>query len=197
MGRNHGRWFAHAMLENQRLRVLAVGGLVGVMGDTGNEFEGWYRRSHADVVSVLVGITGDAQVAAEAADEAFARALERWDRVSAMDSPTGWVHTTALNVARRRFRRRTLERALLVRSRPDPLPGPAGELWLIVEGLPLRQRAAVALRHVGQMTEPEIAEVMGITRGTVSATLRHAYESLRGRLDESDADRKEADDVAS
>ncbi|MEZ5167047.1 MAG: sigma-70 family RNA polymerase sigma factor [Acidimicrobiales bacterium] len=79
------------------------------------------------------------------------------------------------------------------------LPGPAGELWLLVEDLPLRRRTAVVLRHVGQLTEPEIAQVMGISRGTVSATLRQAYAALRMGLavDEPVRREKEDDDVTS
>lgn len=162
-----------------------------------DDFEGWYRSTHPRVVSVVVGVTGDGDVAREAADEAFARALERWDRVALMDSPAGWVYTTALNVARRRLRRRAMERRVLG-SAPDPLPGPAGELWHLVAALPVRRRTAVVLRHVGQLTEPEIARVMDVSRGTVSATLRQAYAVLRSEIaTEPENDSREDRDVAS
>jgi RNA polymerase sigma-70 factor (ECF subfamily) len=52
-------------------------------------------------------------------------------------------------------------------------------MWDVVAGLPDRQRQAVVLRHVGQLREEEIAQAMGISRGTVSSTLRAAYKSLR------------------
>ena len=47
------------------------------------------------------------------------------------------------------------------------MPGPAGELWLMVRELPARQALAVSLRHIGQLTEQEVADVMGVKRGTV------------------------------
>ncbi len=101
-----------------------------------------------------------------------------------MESPGGWTYRVAVNLARRKRRRQTLERTLLQRDRRPPVPGPAGELWLLVADLPERQRIAVSLRHVAAMTEAEIGEAMGITRGTVSATLRHAYQSLKSQLDD-------------
>ena len=143
-------------------------------------FERWYRRVHPRLLTAVVTVTGDVDVARDAVDEALARALEHWARVQEMKSPEAWTYTVALNVARRRFRRRSRERALLRSLRPDPTtPGPSGELWRVVADLSERQRTAVALRHVAQLTEPEIAEVMGVKRGTVSATLRAAYAKLR------------------
>jgi RNA polymerase sigma-70 factor (ECF subfamily) len=146
-------------------------------------FEDWYRREHPGLVTALAVTVGDADLAADAVDEALARALERWDR---LDRPTAWTYRVALNVVRRRQRRRTLERTLLGRHhRPAaPLPGPAGELWLLVADLPPRQREAVVLRHIGHLTEAEVADVMGVARGTVSATLRTAHATLRQAIDD-------------
>lgn len=140
-------------------------------------FEDWYRGEHAALVTTLAVATGDADVAADAVDEALTRAYERW---GSLRDPAAWTYRVALNVARRRLRRRALELRLL-RGTPPPrdLPGPAGELWLLVADLPPRQREAVALRHVAHLTEAEVAEAMGVARGTVSATLRSAHRSLR------------------
>lgn len=154
------------------------------MADPTVVFEDWYREVHADLASSLLVAFGDVELAKEAADEAIARAYERWARVSVMASPSGWTYRVAVNVARRRCRRRNLEDLITRRQRPQPpVPGPAGELWLLVEQLPERQRLAVAFRHVAGMTEVEVGRAMGISRGTVSATLRQAYQNLRRQLD--------------
>lgn len=143
-------------------------------------FEEWYRSLHPRLVTAIAAAVGDPDVAADAADEACSRALERWERVGAMASPEAWTYTVGLNVARRRFRRRRRERELLSsEAGSGAMAGPADELWAVVAGLPQRQREAVVLRHVGQLTEAEVAEVMGVKRGTVSSTLRAAYLSLR------------------
>jgi DNA-directed RNA polymerase specialized sigma24 family protein len=143
------------------------------------DFEPWYRELHPSLIAVLAATVGEADLAKDAADEALARAWRHWKRVSVMSSPEGWTYRVALNVVRRQRRRRSLERSLLHRHvAPGVVAGPAGELWLLVGALPPRQREAVLLRHVGQLTEPEIAEVMRVTRATVSTTLRAAYTRL-------------------
>jgi RNA polymerase sigma-70 factor (ECF subfamily) len=147
-------------------------------------FEDWYRAEHARLVTLITAVVGDADRGRDAVDDALARAYERWDRVSLMASPTAWTYRVALNVARRRARRQAIEARLLGRSRPELVPGPTGELWLVVAELPVRQREAVLLRHVAQMTEAEIADVMGIKRGTVSSTLRAAYQRLGLAMDD-------------
>lgn len=146
------------------------------------DFDEWYQAEFPRVVATIASMTGEVDVAAEASAEAFARALERWDKVSVMDSPGGWVHQVALNHARRMLRRRVSESSLLRRDRRRVVDGPAGEIWSIVAGLPPRQREAIALRHVAHLREAEIAVVMGVRRGTVSRTLRDAHESLRRQI---------------
>ena len=159
-----------------------------------HSFDRFYRVHRDRIAKALAFSLGDVDLAAEATDEAFVRAYERWGRVSQMASPAGWTYRVALNVVRRRQRRQALERRLLRRAAaPDQVPGPTGELWLVVAALPQRQRLAVLLRHVGHLTEPEIADVMGIARGTVSSTLRAAYRSLEVAIDEDEPLFKEID----
>jgi DNA-directed RNA polymerase specialized sigma24 family protein len=162
--------------------------------DTGpDDFEVWYRREHPRLVTLLAAATGDVSVASEAADEALARAFERWRRVSRMDSPNGWTYRVAFNIVRRRARQKARERRALPRLQLDDVPGPTGELWLLVADLPPRQRTAVLLRHVGELTEQEVADVMGVARGTVSSTLRSAYQRLRITITNDEATVKEVD----
>ena len=150
-----------------------------VSGRVGPSFEDWYRREYRSIVRSLVLITGDADVAVESASEACARALENWDRVSMMTSPSGWTYTVGLNVARRALRRAKLE-ALLWR-RPavaPPLSEPAPELWAAVRRLPRQQRVAVVLHYVADMAQKDVASVMGVAEGTVAATLHAARKRL-------------------
>lgn len=167
-----------------RLCNSAIVRLVGTVGiDMRDDFEQWYRREHPRLVTLLAASTGDASLASEAADEALARALERWPRVSRMESPTGWTYRVALNIVRKRARRLVRERSAVGALPATDVPGPTGELWLLVADLPPRQRTAVLLRHVGDLTEQEVADVMGVARGTVSSTLRSAYQRLRIEID--------------
>jgi RNA polymerase sigma factor (sigma-70 family) len=157
------------------------------------DFATWYRREHPRLASTLVVVAGDRAVAAEAVDEAFARAYERWARVGGMASPAGWTYRTALNVLRRRRRREQLE-ATLLRRHADGRPGSPGrdrhappadwspEVWDALRGLPLRERTAVALRYVADLTTDQIAEAMGVAPGTVGSTLHAARRHLATAL---------------
>lgn len=112
--------------------------------------------------------------------ETFLKALRAYPRLSADDNLRGWVLTiarrTAIDAAR--ARRRRPEPA--VDPEPEPLDGtpqprdPA--LWAAVRALPPRQRAAVALRYVGDLPYAEVGRVMGCSE---DAARRSAFEGLR------------------
>ncbi|HEY9557096.1 MAG TPA: sigma-70 family RNA polymerase sigma factor [Acidimicrobiales bacterium] len=155
----------------------------------GLDFESWYRREHPRLLASIVLVSGQPDLAREAVDEALVRALERWDRVSAMASPGGWTYRVALNCLRRRTRRAAMERRLLRRGvRERSLAPPAGEAWEVVRSLPPRQRAVVVLRYVADLSQSEIAEVLGVTRSTVSSTLTAAHRALAPMLDDQQED---------
>lgn len=152
------------------------------------DFDEWYQEVRPPMAAALAAWCGDASLAADSIDEAFVRAVERWDRVRAMPSPAGWVWRTATNVVRRRERRRSLERAVLRRhaaSEPTASTGPDGsdvDLRRALALLTERQRTAVVLHHVADLPYAEVAEAMGIAEGTVGATLHQARQALAGHL---------------
>jgi RNA polymerase sigma-70 factor (ECF subfamily) len=136
-------------------------------------------------VAVVSGACGDSDLASDAADEAFIRALSDRRRLERMKQPDAWVCRVALNVMRRRLRRRAIEARLLAR-RHDPavveIDMPHPEVWEAIRSLPDRQRLAIVLRYVGDLPEAEIAWIMGVTRGSVSASLVAARSFLAARL---------------
>jgi RNA polymerase sigma factor (sigma-70 family) len=149
------------------------------------DFSKCYRELHPRLVGALAAVTGDIAAAQDNANEAFARALAQWPRVQLMDSPEGWIYRVGMNLAKRHRRREALERRLLARRLPrEETLAEVSPFWELVADLPRRQRTAVVLRHVAQMREHEIANVMGVSRGTVSSTLRAAYARLRITLHE-------------
>jgi RNA polymerase sigma factor (sigma-70 family) len=150
----------------------------------GNDgFDDWYAVGRPKVLAAVALWCGSVDAAADATDEAFVRALDRWPKVRSMASPTGWAVTVAMNVARRRARRRSMESTLLRRARPvDALPEPAGEVFELVKDLAPQQRTIVLLRYVADLPQAEIATMLGVSRSTVSSALTDAHRRLRSLL---------------
>lgn len=149
------------------------------------DFETWYQREFPRVRRAMTVATGDPGLGEEAAAEAFALALVHWRRVSRMESPGGWVHTTALNQVRRSWRRAALESRYRARQRDEHVPAPEAPdtaLWRAVQALSPRARTAIALRYVADLTEAEVAAAMHVTRGTVASTLSRARTQLAAQL---------------
>jgi RNA polymerase sigma-70 factor (ECF subfamily) len=149
-------------------------------------FEQWYVRVWPRLVRFVRAQAGrDAAEATEVAAEAMARAYERWEAGTVRD-PTPWVYTVGLNLLRRRARRRALERHVLERLRRRP---PSGEAWTpdvdlvqAIAELPARQRSAIYLRYVADLTQAEVAQVMGIAPGSAASLLHAARNKLEHRL---------------
>ena len=152
---------------------------------------------------LLAGNHADAE---DLAQQTLIKAHRAWARVSASDSVNAYVRRILTNtfLDSRRPRARRLE--LLTDEVPDRggAAGPAGApggsdeqmaLWPHVRQLPRQQRAVIVLRYFEDLSEAEIAETLGCSRGTVKSTAHRALKSLRAALDDQDtpeSDRKEA-----
>jgi RNA polymerase sigma-70 factor (ECF subfamily) len=166
-----------------------------VSTDPDAEFEGWYVQAYPRVRAAVTLAVGDPDLAEEATAEAFARAVVHWPKVRAAASPQAWVYTVAMNQVRSTLRRRRVERRWLRRQASEPalhVPPPVepdDPLWRAVAQLPRRARTAVALRYVADLSEAEVAEVMGVARGTAAATLHQARKRLGELLAENEEER--------
>jgi RNA polymerase sigma factor (sigma-70 family) len=143
-------------------------------------FEDWYREHYRRVFSSVLVVSGNRAATAEAVDEAFARALERWPRVRTMASPIGWTFTVARNLLRGAGKRAARDRVVAALVHPEPEIDVA--LWDTVRALPKRERELIALRYVADLTEPEIAATLGIANGTVARGLHDARAHLHSML---------------
>ena len=160
--------------------------LLWSMALPGLEFEDWYAHEHDTLVRALAVACGERELASEAVADAFSRAYERWDRLRSLENPTGWVYRVALNVLRRRWHRAALERRLLLRTQPAGSAEMAElvpELWAAIAALPARQREAIGLRYVADLSERQVADAMGVAEGTASATLTAARRHLALHLE--------------
>jgi RNA polymerase sigma-70 factor (ECF subfamily) len=151
------------------------------------EFTRFYEHEAPRLVRSVTLVTGDAALAEDAVAEAFARAWSRWPQVRAHDRPVAWVMRVALNESRSRFRRRTVERRRAHQvARPeavdDPDPSSARHLWDAVARLGERERTLIALRYVADLSQAEIAALLGIPPGTVASGLHRARQHLEHAL---------------
>ena len=166
----------------------------------GIDFEAWYRREHPRLIGSLAALSGREDVAAEAADEAFARALARWPRGRRWrrraDGPTGWP----LNELRRRLRRGTRPSGRRSTGWTDPVGATTirstTDVWQAVRALPEKQRMAIVLRYVADLSEADIAEALPVTRGTVASNLSDARKALARFLDDHASDPAEPTEVS-
>jgi RNA polymerase sigma-70 factor, ECF subfamily len=152
-----------------------------------DDFAQFYSLSFKRVALAARAFCRDVDVADDAAQEAFARAYSRWSRVRKTSFPEAWVMTTALNLTKRHFRRRSRE----ARATNDAsVPGPSGDrtdLLVALRLLPERQREAVVLHYLGDIPIYGVAEAMGVSQGTVKAHLNKARSALRAPLEIRDA----------
>jgi DNA-directed RNA polymerase specialized sigma24 family protein len=146
------------------------------------DFASWYRREHPRVVSSVAAITGRPSVTADSADEAFVRTWERWDRLRRTPTLAAWVHRAALKAARSRVRRADRD---LRRVRAAPPSGPAGVepapsgwpegLWVALQAMTPRQRQAIVLRHVADLSLADVATTMGVAPARAQSSLDAAH----------------------
>jgi RNA polymerase sigma-70 factor (ECF subfamily) len=157
-----------------------------------NDSEEGYERFCARVGPRLVGsltlYCGDRLLAEEIAQEALARAFERWGRVGGMASPEAWTYRTAFNFARSSFRRSAAERRARSRMVVMPALPDATDAIAVrdaVRTLPTRQRAVIVARFYLGLDVAETASVLGCREGTVKAHTFKALANLRaaGLLD--------------
>ncbi len=147
----------------------------------GVDFHEFYSEARPSVGRALALTLRNADLAADCVDEALVRAYQRWDRVSGLDNPAGWVYRVGLNHARSRVRR------LLRRppARPEiyheiQVSDPAIERALAA--LPIDQRAVVVCRHLLGWSEAQTAAALRIRPGTVKSRLSRALTRLEAEL---------------
>lgn len=155
-----------------------------------DSFESFFRSSYGSVVRALVIVAGSESEAEDLAQEAFARALERWDRVRSMASPIGYVYRIAFNLNRNRLRH--VARGLRRRSEPAPEPDPASEaetrseIRRVLAALPASQREALVLVEWLGLDAAEAGRVLKIDAASVRGRIHRARRTIAKQLGEQD-----------
>jgi|SRR5579884_1730187 len=141
------------------------------------ELETLYRERLPEFTRAATAIAGDPDAGRDAVQDAFAKALRKHRRFRGDGNIEAWVWRIVVNSARDAARRR--RRPL---ARPTPFEANASELGLPLELLTERQREVLFLHYYADLDYATIAQALGISPGTVGATLSAARETLRGAL---------------
>ena len=157
----------------------------GRRGASLNELEALYRSRFDVFARVAASVTGDSERARDAVQEAFATAVRKRRSFRGEGPLEAWVWRIVLNAARSDVRRSV---PAVVYDEPAVHERPAGggrrAARCRSRVLPERQRTAVFLRYYADLDYAAIGEALGITTGTVAATLNAAHAALRSRLEE-------------
>jgi RNA polymerase sigma-70 factor, ECF subfamily len=127
-------------------------------------------------------VVQDAGAAEDIAQESFLAALRNLDRFDRRRPFGPWLHRIVVNRAIDWTRARTLraESELLdIVAAPEDSGSLDGSLLAALAALPPEHRAVIVLRHLLEYTPGEIAELLGLPRGTVNSRLRRGLDSLK------------------
>ncbi len=127
-------------------------------------------------------VVHDSAAAEDIAQESFLAAVRNLDRFDRSRPFGPWLHRIVVNRAIDWTRARTLraESELLdIVAAPEQPSSLDGSLLAVLAALPPEHRAVIVLRHLLEYTPGEIAELLGLPRGTVNSRLRRGLDSLK------------------
>lgn len=131
-------------------------------------------------------LAGSEHAAEDLLQTSLMKAFVAWDKVQRTESPEAYVRRIVVNGAisdgRRQSRRPEVSLELIPESptaATDVASIDRAALWPLVAALPPRQRAVVVLRYYEDLSEAEIARILGCARGTVKSQASAALRSLR------------------
>jgi DNA-directed RNA polymerase specialized sigma24 family protein len=145
---------------------------------TVGSFEGFVEDSETRLHDALAALFGP-QAGRDATAEALAYGWEHWERVRRMDNPLGYLYSVGRDRGRKA---QTGRRVVLMPVDSDRVPWIEPGLPGALGALPNKQRIVVMLLHCYDWTMTEVAEVLGVSKGTVQSYDTRAMKRLRRRL---------------
>ena len=147
-----------------------------------------FVASHVDdLLRTAYLIVWDEGEAEDLVQECLLKLARRWDRIATMEQPYAYARRVLVNLAvrespKRSRRRAELSEALIERgAEPDTgeVVGIRDELWAALRQLTPRERAVLVLRYFHDLSETQVAEMLGLPIGTVSSTASRSLAQLR------------------
>ncbi len=154
-------------------------------------FEGLYHAHRLALVRLAVLLVDDRASAEDVVQDAFAALHAHWSRLQDPAKALAYLRTSVVNGSRSVLRRRRTARAYVPPHEP-PGDSPEAEIVLAeeqretlaaVRQLSERQRQVLVLRYWSDLSEAEIADTLGLSRGTVKSTASRALDNLQRILE--------------
>jgi RNA polymerase sigma-70 factor (sigma-E family) len=152
-------------------------------------FEEFVTARGAALLRFALMLTGDRHQAEDLVQSVLAKAYVRWARVAGMSRPEAYLKRVLVNENLRWWRR--------LSSRELPVAAPADgaadgddagshaardAAWALLRRLPRRQRAVLVLRYYEDLSDTQIAEVLGCAPATVRSQATRALATLRATV---------------
>jgi RNA polymerase sigma-70 factor, ECF subfamily len=154
------------------------------------DFQEFFEQQHERLFRALWLLTRDRQEAEEVMQDAFLRVWERWDRVAGGPDPVGYLYRTAMNVWRSRLRRAAVAARRVIHhiQGESDLAEVEGRDAVVraLAPLPPRQRAAIVLMDVLDLSSEGAGEVLGIKPATVRVLVARARMALAKEIGDRD-----------
>ena len=156
-----------------------------------------YSAHRLSLVRLAILLVDDLQSAEDVVQDAFAGFLGRRRALEDPDRALAYLRTAVVNNARSALRRRRTARAYVAPHEIEP-EGPPGrailaeehrEVLAALDRLPARQREVLVLRYWSELSEAEIADALGISRGTVKSTASRGLDALEKLMSKTEATR--------
>jgi RNA polymerase sigma factor (sigma-70 family) len=145
--------------------------------------EHYYEQRYHRLLRVAEAIVGDPDLAHDAVQDAFVRVIRSRDRFRGDGAVEGWIWKTVVNAARD-VRAKRIVTAELPELAHQQTNGSGDPVRALIASLPERQRLVLFLRYYADLDYERIAAALGISSGTVGATLNQAHATLRRLLEE-------------
>jgi RNA polymerase sigma-70 factor (sigma-E family) len=152
-----------------------------------------FASHYRQLVRLATLLLADRGMAEEVVQDAYVRLHQRWRTLREPDRALGYLRTSVVNGARSALRRRGVARRHAATSQP-PIHEPSAESRMLgafehatliaaLRRLPARQRETLVLRYYADLSETDIAEAMGISRGAVKSHSARGIAALRQILE--------------
>jgi len=147
------------------------------------ELERVYRTDFPRFVRLATAVTGDEESGADAVHDAFVQAVRNRRSYRSEGPLAAWVWRMVVNAAKKRA-----PSPSRIESEPFAVSenGFGDPVRALIASLPERQRLTLFLRYYADLDYEAIAATLGVTAGTVGATLHAAHTALRSSLKEAE-----------